>query len=111
MNYQIPDDEKESTLSLFWQMLRQIESKTCPDKDPLDALLVTGAYNLLNRIGATDARPGWEPPKDHHAINAERAEARALRKAWIKAEDENQNLRKELEAARANIERLTLAAK
>lgn len=48
---------------------------------------------------------------DYHAINAERAEARALRKAWIKAEDENQNLRKELEAAKADIERLTLAAK
>jgi len=31
---------------------------------------------------------------DHDAINAERAEARGLRKAWIKADNENQNLRR-----------------
>jgi hypothetical protein len=40
---------------------------------------------------------------EHSTINAERSEARGLRKAWIKADDENQRLRKELETAIAAI--------
>ena len=40
---------------------------------------------------------------DHDAINAERAECRGLRKSWIKADNENQKLRKWREAGRATL--------
>lgn len=33
---------------------------------------------------------------DHYAINAERSEARGLRKAWIKLDDQRQTLEREL---------------
>jgi|GEM_PF-2707039 len=62
MNYEIPDNEKENVLSVFWQMLREIEDNTDPKHDVLNANLVMGGYAVLNRIGAAQARPAWEQP-------------------------------------------------
>lgn len=56
----IPDKEEGSVLGVYWQLLCELESKTQPDKDPWAKLLVEGAYNVLNRINYTDARPRWE---------------------------------------------------
>lgn len=56
----IPENERANFLSVYWQMLREIEASTDPDKDPLNKLLVKGGYDLLNRIGATRHRPAWE---------------------------------------------------
>ena len=60
MNYVIPEREKGNVISVFWQMLQQIEGQTNPEKDILDACLVKGGYDVLNRCGVTDARPRWE---------------------------------------------------
>jgi len=67
MNYEIPDNEKANVLSVFWQMLLEIEGNTDPKRDVLNANLVKGAYNVLNRIGATQARPAWERKPDTKA--------------------------------------------
>ena len=56
----IPDNEKENVLSVFWQMLVEIEGKTDPKQDPYNTMLVEGAYNILNRIEFSKARPRWE---------------------------------------------------
>lgn len=61
---EIPESEKSNVLSIYWQMLQEIESRTDPKRQVLDAHLVQGAYNLLNRIGSTDARPRWESQDD-----------------------------------------------
>ncbi len=47
-------------MAVFWQMLGEIEGKTEPKQDPFNALLVEGAYNILNRINFSKARPRWE---------------------------------------------------
>lgn len=56
----IPDNEMTNILSVYWQMLRELEQRIDPQAEPLDRLLVGGAYELLNRIGATSNRPYWE---------------------------------------------------
>jgi len=60
MNYKIPDNEVENLLSVYWQLLGEVEGKTEPKKDILNARLVEGAHNVLNRAGITDSRPRWE---------------------------------------------------
>ena len=59
----IPDKEAENILSVYWQMLSVIEGHTDPKKDILDKFLVEGAYNVLNRIKFSPARPRWENEK------------------------------------------------
>lgn len=56
----IPENERANFLSVYWQMLREIEAETDPEKSPLNKVLVEGGYSLLNRIGATSLRPVWE---------------------------------------------------
>lgn len=56
----IPEKEVENVLSVYWQMLREIEGQAHSDKDPYKRLLVVGAYSVLNRIGFTTHRPVWE---------------------------------------------------
>jgi len=60
MNYKIPDNEVENILSVYWQMMREIECHTNPEKDPLNALLIEGAYKVLNRAGIHDGQPRWK---------------------------------------------------
>lgn len=60
VNCNIPENEKENLLSVYWQLLGEVEGRTNPKIDILDKVLVEGAYNVLNRIGATKARPRWE---------------------------------------------------
>ena len=60
MNYEIPDREKVNFISVYWQMLVEIEGKVEPQKDIFEARLVEGAYNILNRAGITNNRPRWE---------------------------------------------------
>lgn len=57
--YNIPEDEVENVLSVYWSMLRVLESRTI-ESDVITKMLVDDAYTLLNRINATDARPVWE---------------------------------------------------
>jgi hypothetical protein len=63
MNYQIPKSEQENFISVYWQMLREIESNTDPKKDILNKHLVDGAYRLLNRAGICDNKPCWSQEK------------------------------------------------
>ena len=59
-SYNIPKNENENLLSVYWQMLREIESHTDPKKDPTNAILVEGAYRVLNRCGIHDGKPRWK---------------------------------------------------
>jgi len=43
---------------------------------------------------------------DHGAINAERAESRGLRKAWVELDDKRQDLEKQLSAITEQRDRL-----
>ena len=59
----IPEEEHDNVMSLYWQMLREIEVHTRPEEDPLNALLVEGGYKVLNQIsfqGVTDRKPVWK---------------------------------------------------
>lgn len=60
MNYRIPEKEVANVLSVYWQLLIEVESKTDVVKDPLGKLLVEGAYKVLNRSDITQAKPRWE---------------------------------------------------
>ena len=44
LNYEIPEDEVENVLDLYWQMLRELESKADGSKDELLKILVEGGY-------------------------------------------------------------------
>lgn len=58
----IPENEQENVLSLFWQMLSEIESRTHPETDVLNKSLVEGGFEVMQRIGVTTGRPRWVPP-------------------------------------------------
>lgn len=60
MNYKIPENEVENILSIYWQMLREIETHTRPQEDPYNAMLVRGAYKVLKRCSIYDGKPEWE---------------------------------------------------
>jgi len=59
MNFEIPEEEVENILSIYWQLLRELETKVTPD-NVLDKMLVDSAYTVLNRSGISDVRPRWE---------------------------------------------------
>lgn len=67
----IPDSEVDNVLSVYWQMLSQLEGNCDPKKDILDKHLIEGAYKVLNRVAVkTDSKwrefkPRWldAPPK------------------------------------------------
>jgi hypothetical protein len=59
MNYKIPKTEVENLISVYWQMLGELEAKAENEKNQLDIKLVEGAYRVLNRAGITDAKPRW----------------------------------------------------
>lgn len=40
----------ENTTDIYWQMLMEIESRTNPERDILNKLLVEGAYRNWNRL-------------------------------------------------------------
>jgi len=56
----IPENEQENILSVYWQMLRELETKAYADCDPFKRILVEGGYKVLNRIKFTTHRPIWE---------------------------------------------------
>ena len=60
MNYKIPEDEVENVLALFWEILVNLESKVGRSGGVLDKMLLSSAYNLLNRIDFTNLRPRFE---------------------------------------------------
>jgi len=60
MKYEIPENEVENFISVYWQMLAEIESRTDPKKDILNALLVEGAYKVLDRSGIIKRVPRWK---------------------------------------------------
>jgi hypothetical protein len=61
----IPDDEVDNVMSIYWQMLSQLESECDPKKDILDKHLIEGAYKVLNRVAKktgsihSDFKPRW----------------------------------------------------
>ncbi len=63
MKNKIPENEIDNVLSVYWQLLSEVHVNTDPKKDILNKKLVEGAYNVLNRIGYTKARPIWEKTK------------------------------------------------
>lgn len=59
--YKIPEDEIDNFVSVYWQMLAELEARIDPDKDVLDRRLVEGAYRVLNRSGIfPNAKPRWK---------------------------------------------------
>jgi len=56
-NTQIPKKEVENILSVYWQMLREIEVH-CND-DVFKKHLVDSAYEVLNRCKITDTKPRY----------------------------------------------------
>ena len=56
----ISEYDMEDLLSVYWQMMKKIESSTDPVANWMDAAVVVGAYNVLNRIGLSSHRPRWE---------------------------------------------------
>ncbi len=61
MKNPIPTSRADDVLFMYEQLLGALESRV--DGDPngaLDRHMVSQAYNVLNDIGYTDARPGWE---------------------------------------------------
>lgn len=61
--YNIPPEEVTNVVSVFWQMMRELESETNSKKDLGKRVLVEGAYNVANRINLTPERPTWEKKK------------------------------------------------
>ena len=57
---EIPKEEHDKILDVFWTLLKTIEGSTSPERNILDARLVAEAYTVLNRIGYTKYRPRWE---------------------------------------------------
>lgn len=55
----VPYNDLENALDLMWVLLREVEEKTTPEKDILNARDVEAAYRLLKRIGYTTANPRW----------------------------------------------------
>jgi len=60
MKYEIPEEEVENFISVYWQLLAEVEGNTDPKKDILNKHLVEGAYTVLNRSGVIGNRPRWE---------------------------------------------------
>lgn len=52
--------DQDDVLHILWQLLIEVQANTDPKKDILNKVLVEGAYNVLNNIGYTKARPRWE---------------------------------------------------
>jgi len=65
----IPEEEQENVVSMFWQMLVQIEGDTDPEVDRLNYHLVRSGYNLMNRIGVTEERPRWESKSHQPSVD------------------------------------------
>lgn len=57
---EIPKGEMENFVSVYWQMLRELEGKCNPKKDPGLALIVEAGYRVLNRSGMHDGKPSWK---------------------------------------------------
>ncbi len=55
----IPVEEEHNVLAVYRALLDEVES-TLDLNDKLNMHLVRGAYNVLNRIGHSDARPKFE---------------------------------------------------
>lgn len=62
----IPPAEHDNVLYMLWTTTTSLENH-CDraDGSALDRHDVTAAYNLLNRLGYTTARPGWERRSNH----------------------------------------------
>ena len=58
----IPKKEVEHVLYMLWLNTTSLESRVdCEEqRHSIDRMNVTAAYNVLNRLGYTDARPAWE---------------------------------------------------
>lgn len=62
----IPKAEHDNVLYLLWVTTTSLESRVDGARDgAVDQMTVVAAYNLLNRLGYTDARPGWERRSNH----------------------------------------------
>ncbi len=56
----IPEKEQDNFVSVLWQLLREVESKTDPKTDPTNVCLVEGGYRLLNRTVFPNVKPRWK---------------------------------------------------
>ncbi len=68
----IPRNEHDNVLYMLWINTTALESLV-DTRDTsvhaIDRMNVTAGYNLLNRLGYTDARPGWETRSNHPLSN------------------------------------------
>ena len=56
----IPQKEQQNVVDVFWVLLKTLEYKIDSESSILDKRIVECSYDLLNRIGVTQARPEWE---------------------------------------------------
>ena len=64
MNYEIPDNEVKNILSVYWQMLRELEGYTNPSTNKGNSQLVEAAYKVLRRAGIHDGHARWQIPEE-----------------------------------------------
>jgi len=62
----IPNDREEDVLHMYWMLLQAFEGQ-CNMKSALDVGLIEAAYNQLNQINYTKARPKFEKNLDQTA--------------------------------------------
>lgn len=60
MNYEIPENEVENVLSVYWLMLMDLESKVNPKKDAYHRQIVEAGHKVLRRAGICDTKARWE---------------------------------------------------
>jgi hypothetical protein len=58
--YKIPKDIVYNFISTFWCLLKHYEATTPIKPNSFDKLLISDAYDLLNKINFTDLRPDFE---------------------------------------------------
>lgn len=57
----IPDNEQENVLRVMLKITRELELRAFWPRDMKDLRKqVVDSFNILNRIGYTQERPGWE---------------------------------------------------
>lgn len=60
----IPKKEHANMISVYWQLMRSMESQAQESNCPLDKLTVEGSYRLWNRVTGDDKKPVWLDKSD-----------------------------------------------
>lgn len=55
----IPKKEHANMISVYWQLMRSMESLAQDTNNPLDKLTVEASYRLWNRVTGDTKQPVW----------------------------------------------------